>query len=51
MREYDPKKDLISLGEACQNMYQMTWFDDDPVKMIWNDVEVIMKRVGTKSDE
>jgi len=45
MREYAPKKDQISMGEACQKMYQMTWFNDEPVRMLWNDVEVIMKKV------
>ncbi|MBA7599875.1 hypothetical protein ES703_06920 [subsurface metagenome] len=44
MRRYDPKKGQVSLGEACQKMYQMCWFNDEPVRMLWNDVEVIMKK-------
>jgi len=45
MREYEPKKNPISLGEACQEMYQMCWFDPDAIKMLWNDVEITMKKV------
>jgi len=45
MREYKPKKTPISLGEACQEMYQMCWFNDEPIQVIWNDVEITMRKV------
>ena len=45
VRVYEPKENPISLGEACQKMYQMCWFDTDPIVMIWNDVEIRMQKI------
>jgi len=44
MRKYEPEP-IISFGEACEKMYQMCWFDPEPVKMTWRDVEVVMRKI------
>lgn len=46
LREFDESKMKLpfSLGEACERMYQQMWFDSTPIKYIYKDVEIIMRK-------
>ena len=48
MREFDDSKlkTPFSLGEAVNRMYQETWFDSEPIRYEWNDVEIVIRKLS-----
>jgi len=46
MREFDDSKMKMpfSLGDIIHEMYRQTWFDSRPVRYVYKDVEIVMRK-------
>lgn len=47
MRDFDDSNLKLphSLGDAVNEMYRQMWFITEPIRLRWNDVEIIMRKV------
>jgi len=41
----------FTLGEAVNRMYQETWFNPEPIRYVWNDVEIIIRKIDDKEEK
>jgi len=46
MREFDDSKMKFpfSLGDVVNEMYRQTWFDSRPIRYVYNDIEIVMRK-------
>ena len=50
MREFDDSKMKLpfSLGDAANRMWQELHLDPEPVRYLWKDVELVMRKLPSK---
>lgn len=50
MREFNDEKMKVpfSICDVVNKMYQSCWFNDEPIRYVWNDVEIVMEKINNK---